>query len=315
MKKLFEQPWIWALLGILALWILLSIGVGQVNLENLSGIVASAGLLSVVAIGQMMVVTTGNGAIDLSIPSVMTLSAFVVTSVTNGQDARLVLGLVVVAALGVGVGWVNALIVNRLRIPPIIATLAVGYILTTATLIFNRGFETYNVSPLLAYIASGRVSGVPIILLLAVALTWATSWLLHTSVYGLKLSAVGQNQRAAYFAGVRVEATRCTAYVLSGLLAALGGVLLSGRVSGAFLEMGNPFLLQSVGAVVVGGSSILGGRGNAVGTLLGSIFLVMIVTTMQVLRVAGGSQDIAQGMLIILVLAVATVRTQTVKKA
>jgi len=315
MKKLFEQPWIWALLGILALWILLSIGVGQVNLENLSGIVASAGLLAVVAIGQMMVVTTGNGAIDLSIPSVMTLSAFVVTSVTNGQDARLVLGLAVVAALGVGVGWMNALIVNRLRIPPIIATLAVGYILTTATLIFNRGFETYNVSPLLAYIASGRVSGVPIILLLAVALTWATSWLLHTSVYGLKLSAVGQNQRAAYFAGVRVEETRCTAYVLSGLLAALGGVLLSGRVSGAFLEMGNPFLLQSVGAVVVGGSSILGGRGNAVGTLLGSIFLVMIVTTMQVLRVAGGSQDIAQGMLIILVLAVATVRTQTVKKA
>jgi len=315
MKKLFEQPWIWALLGILALWILLSIGVGQVNLENLSGIVASAGLLSVVAIGQMMVVTTGNGAIDLSIPSVMTLSAFVVTSVTNGQDARLVLGLAVVAALGVGVGWVNALIVNRLRIPPIIATLAVGYILTTATLIFNRGFETYNVSPLLAYIASGRVSGVPIILLLAVALTWATSWLLHTSVYGLKLSAVGQNQRAAYFAGIRVEETRCTAYVLSGLLAALGGVLLSGRVSGAFLEMGNPFLLQSVGAVVVGGSSILGGRGNAVGTLLGSIFLVMIVTTMQVLRVAGGSQDIAQGILIILVLAVATVRTQTVKKA
>jgi ribose transport system permease protein len=315
MKKIFEQPWIWALLGILALWILLSIGVGQVNLENLSGIVASAGLLSVVAIGQMMVVTTGNGAIDLSIPSVMTLSAFVVTSVTNGQDARLVLGLAAVAALGIGVGWVNALIVNRLRIPPIIATLAVGYILTTATLIFNRGFETYNVSPLLAYVASGRVSGVPIILLLAVALTWATSWLLHTSVYGLKLSAVGQNQRAAYFAGVRVEETRCAAYVLSGLLAALGGVLLSGRVSGAFLEMGNPFLLQSVGAVVVGGSSILGGRGNAVGTLLGSIFLVMIVTTMQVLRVAGGSQDIAQGMLIILVLAVATVRTQTVKKA
>src|SRR5271165_4014926 len=193
MKRLFEQPWIWALLGVVMLWILLSIGGRQVNISNLSGIVASAALLCVVAIGQMLVVTTGDGAVDLSIPSVMTLSAFMATSVTGGQDARLALGLVTVAALGAAVGWVNALIVNRLRIPPIIATLAVGYILTTATLIFNRGFETYNVSPLLAYIASGRVSGVPIILLLAVALTWATSWLLHTSVYGLKLSAVGQN--------------------------------------------------------------------------------------------------------------------------
>jgi ribose transport system permease protein len=167
MKRLFEQPWIWALLGVVGLWILLSIGTGQVNLGNLTGIVASAALLCVVAIGQMLVVTTGNGAIDLSIPSVITLSAFVLTSVTNGQDSRLALGLVVVAAIGALVGWVNALIVNGLRIPPIIATLAVGYILTTATLIYNRGFTTYAVSPLLAYAASGRVFGIPLILILA----------------------------------------------------------------------------------------------------------------------------------------------------
>jgi ribose transport system permease protein len=76
-----------------------------------------------------------NGAADLSIPSVMTLSGFVATSVTNGQDVRLPLGILAIAALGIGVGWINALIVNRLRIPPIIATLPVGYILVTATLI------------------------------------------------------------------------------------------------------------------------------------------------------------------------------------
>jgi ribose transport system permease protein len=315
MKRLFEQPWIWAFLGVIVLWILLSIGAGQVNLGNLTGIVASAGLLCVFAIGQMLVVTTGDGAIDLSIPSVITLSAFVLTSVTGGEDARLVPGLLVIAAIGAGVGWINAQIVNRFRIPPIIATLAVGYILTTATLIYNRGFKTYAVSPLLAYVASGRIFGIPLIFILAGVLTWATSWLLHTSVYGRKLSAVGQSRRAAHFAGIRVGPTTTVAYVLSGLLAAMGGALLSGRVSGAFLEMGTPFLLQSVGAVVVGGSSILGGKGNAFGTLLGSIFLVMIVTTMQVLRVAGGSQDIVEGLLIILVLAVATVGTKTPKKA
>lgn len=315
MKKLFEQPWIWSLLGVVGLWILLSIGTGQVNLGNLTGIVASAALLCVVAIGQMLVVTTGDGAIDLSIPSVITLSAFVLTSVTNGQDARLALGLLVVVAIGAVVGWLNALIVNSLRIPPIIATLAVGYILTTATLIYNRGFTTYAVSPLLAYVASGRVFGFPLILIFAIGLTWGISWLLNSSVYGRNLSAVGQNRRAAHFAGIRVEPATRIAYMLSGVLAAIGGALLSGRVSGAFLEMGNPFLLQSVGAVVVGGSSIMGGRGTALGTLLGSLFLVMIVTTMQVLRVAGGSQDIVEGMLIILVLAVATVGAKPLKKA
>ena len=134
MKAALQKPWIWALFAILALWILLSIGAGQVSLGNLTGILAAAALLCVVAIGQTLVVTTGNGAVDLSIPSVMTLSGFVATSVTNGQDARLPLGILAIAALGIGVGWINALIVNRLRIPPIIATLAVGYILVTATL-------------------------------------------------------------------------------------------------------------------------------------------------------------------------------------
>ena len=105
--------------------------------------------------------------------------------------------------------------------------------------------------------ASGRVVGIPIILLLAMALTAAASWFMHGTVYGRQLSAVGQNSRAAYFAGIKVEQTTRIAYVLSALLAALGGLLLSGRVSGAFLEMGTPFLLQSVGAVVVGGSSIV----------------------------------------------------------
>ena len=123
---------------------------------------------------------------------------------------------------------------------------------------------------------------------------------MHKTVYGRELSAVGQNSRAAHFAGINVEQTTCIAYLLSGLLAAFGGLLLSGRVSGAFLEMGTPFLLQSVGAVVVGGSSIVGGMGTPLGTLLGSIFLAMIVTTMAVLRVPGGFQDMIQGILIIL---------------
>jgi len=308
MKRITNQPWIWALLGIVGLWIILSIAVGQVSLTNLTGILTSAALLCVVAIGQMLVVTTGNGAVDLSIPNVMTLSAFIGTNLVDGQDNRLAIGFFAALALGLAVGWMNAFIVNRFRIPPIIATLAVGYILTTATLIFNRGFRTYAISPLLVAMASGRIGDVPVLLVIALLLTFVAFWLVRRTVYGRNLAAVGQNASAAYLAGVRVYRTQRIAYMLSGFLAGAGGILLSGRVGGAFLEMGNPFLLQSVGAVVVGGSSILGGRATALGTFLGCIFLVMIVTTMQVLRLAGGFQQVAQGLLIILVLAVATVR-------
>lgn len=308
MKRLFEQSWVWALLGTLVLWTLLSAGSGQVSIGSLSGILASAAVLCVVAIGQMLVVTTGDGAVDLSIPNVMTLSGFLATSVISGNDGQLISGLAVVVLLGSTVGVLNALTINHLRIPPIITTLAVGYILTTGTLIFNRGFRTYAVSPLLVSLASTRIADIPVLLILALVASFLAYLVLHRTVYGRSLAAIGQNSEAAYLAGVRVKTTRLVAYVISGVLAALGGVLLSARVGGAFLEMGNPFLLQSVGAVVVGGSSILGGKATALGTFLGSIFLVMVVTTMQVLRLAGGLQQVAQGILIILVLAVATVK-------
>jgi ribose transport system permease protein len=308
MRRFFEQPWVWALLGTFLLWTLLSAGSGQVSISSLSGILASAAVLCVVAIGQMFVVTTGDGAVDLSIPNVMTLSGFLATSVINGQDSQVVSGLAVVVFLGSAVGIFNALTVNYLRIPPIITTLAVGYILTTGTLLFNRGFRTYAISPLLVSLVSTRIADIPALLILALVLSFLAYLLLHRTVYGRSLAAMGQNSGAAYLAGVGVKATRLVAYVLSGALAALGGVLLSARVGGAFLEMGNPFLLQSVGAVVVGGSSILGGKATALGTFLGSIFLVMVVTTMQVLRLAGGLQQVAQGILIMLVLALATVK-------
>jgi ribose transport system permease protein len=308
MKRLFEQSWVWALLGTLVLWTLLSAGSGQVSIGSLSGILASAAVLCVVAIGQMLVVTTGDGAVDLSIPNVMTLSGFLATSVISGNDGQLISGLAVVVLLGSTVGILNALTINHLRIPPIITTLAVGYILTTGTLIFNRGFRTYAVSPLLVSLASTRIADIPVLLILALVASFLAYLVLHRTVYGRSLAAIGQNSEAAYLAGVRVKTTRLVAYVISGVLAALGGVLLSARVGGAFLEMGNPFLLQSVGAVVVGGSSILGGKATALGTFLGSIFLVMVVTTLQVLRLAGGLQQVAQGILIILVLAVATVK-------
>ena len=168
----------------------------------------------------------------------MTLSGYLGTSFINGQDDRLISGLVVVVLFGSAVGIFNALTINYLRIPPIITTLAIGYILTTGTLLFNRGFRTYAISPFLVSLVSTRIADLPALLILALVLSFLAYLLLHRTVYGRGLAAMGQNSGAAYLAGVRVKTTRLVAYVLSGALAALGGVLLSARVGGAFLEMG-----------------------------------------------------------------------------
>lgn len=297
--------WAFAGIGVLVLWAALSVTTAQFSLTSLSGVATSASFLAVVAIGQMFAVATGGGNVDLSIPGVVTLSAFATMILSGGTDAGLLRALPVVLAIGLAVGAVNALLILRLRIPAIIATLAVGYVLDTASLLANRRFTTFAISPALRALATARPGGVPAILLLALALAVGTALLIGRTAYGRWLMASGQNGTAADLAGVPVGRVTATAFVLSGVLAAIDGALLSAHTGGAFLEMGRPYLLQSVGAVVVGGTLIFGGSATALGTLLGSVLLVLIVTTMQIAGLPGGVQDMVQGTVIIAVLAAA----------
>lgn len=300
-----RNRWVWSLIGVLVLWAILSIATSRFSLHSLSGVAASASFLVIVALGQMLVVTTGRGNIDLSIASVLTLSAYASIVVTQGLDARLPLALGAVVLIGLVTGAVNALLVVAFRIPAIIATLATGYILATGTLVANRWAAGFGMSPLLKTLAAGRVGGFPVMLLVALFVVVLVGLLLRRTVYGRAISAVGQNERAAALAGIRTGRVIACAFIASAVMAALTGMLLGAYVGGAFLEMGAPYLLQSLGAVVLGGSLIFGGSSTALGTLFGSLLLVLIVTTMQIVGLPPGTQDIVQGFVVIAVLALA----------
>ncbi len=300
-----RHRWIWSALGVLVLWACLSLLTQRVSLHALSGVATSAAFLLVAALGQMLVVTTGRGNIDLSIPSVMTLSAFATVTVSGGQDARIGLVLAAVLALGALTGTANAVLVVLLRIPAIIATLATGYMLATVTLLVNRQIKAAGTSQVLAWLATERLGGVPIAALLALALTLAVSLALSRLAFGRQIAAVGQSWDAARLAGVRVGWITTVAFLASSLLAATAGMLLSAYAGGAFLEMGSPYLLQTVGAVVLGGTLISGGSATPFGTLFGALLLVLIIVTMQIAGLPLGAQDIVQGLVIILVLALA----------
>jgi ribose transport system permease protein len=302
MEWMRHHRWAWSAAGIAVLWLILSATTSHFSLQSLSGVVSSAAFLVIVAVGQMFVIASGGGNVDLSIASVITLSGFAAMSLSNGTDMGLLLSIPALVLFGAAVGLANAFLIRRLRIPAMIATLAVGYILASATLIANRGFYTFAVSPILATIATQRIGGVPIISLAAVLLTVGAGALIDRTVYGRMLMAVGQSERAAHLSGVAVGRTVLVAYLTSGILAALDGALLSAHAGGAFLEMGTPYLLQSVGAVVVGGTLIFGGSATVLGTLLGSVLLILIVTTMQIAGFPGGVQDMVQGVVIIVVL-------------
>ena len=301
--------WIWAAIGVVVLWLALALVTGRWSLASLSGIMLSASFLTVVGLGQMVVVTTGRGNIDLSVAAVMTLSAYLALLVIGGDDGMVGPGLAVTLALGVGIGLVNAFLVIAIRIPAIIATLATGYILATATLLANRSLDGFAISPLLKSVATGRFLGVPVMALVAIAAVIGLGLLLRHTVFGQQLSAVGQNRAAARLAGVPVNQVIAVAFVISSTLAAFTGLLLGAYIGGAFLEMGQPYLLQSIAAVVVGGTLIFGGSATALGTLFASILLVLVVTVMQIMGLPRGTQDMVQGVVVILVLAVAAGRS------
>jgi len=298
--------WIWAALAVVCLWIVLSSVTGRWSLSSLSGIILSASFLTCIALGQMLVVTTGRGNIDLSVAGVLTLSAFLALVVIKGQDGLIWLGVLAALALGVGVGLVNAALVIWFRIPAIIATLAMGYILASAALMTNAmNFGPRAVAPGLRWLASGKVGGVPVFAMVTLALVAALALILRYAVFGRRLSAIGQSRAAARLAGVRVNAVLTAAFVASGVFAALTGLVLGAYVGGAFLEIGQPYLLQSVAAVVLGGTLIAGGHGTALGTWCAAILLILMVTIMQILSLPRGVQDLVQGVVVILVLALA----------
>lgn len=300
--------WIWAALGVLLLWACLAVLTERVSLHSLSGVATSAAFLTIAALGQMLVVTTGRGNIDLSIPSVVTLAAYTTVTVSGGTDAGLPLAVVALLALGLGTGLANAALVVLLRIPAIIATLATGYMLATATLLVNRLVKSAGTPETLGFLATGRLGGLPVAALLGLGVTALIGVGLLRLAYGRQLAATGQSWDAARLAGVRVGRTLTLAFVLSALLATLTGALLSAYAGGAFLEMGSPYLLQSVGAVVLGGTLIAGGSATALGTVFGALLLVLIVVTMQIAGLPPGAQDIVQGVVIILVLGSSGIR-------
>lgn len=307
LQQISKKPWIWALLGAIVMWFALGFFAGSLSVESLITIATSASFLAIVAMGQMLVITTGGGAIDLSIPSIITLSAFLSTGFINGSDANLLYGIPIVLAIGAGIGMMNALMVLYLKIPPIIATLGMSYIVTTGIMLYNKNFRAFTIAPLLEKIARNRMFGAfPIILMIVLFLVFLLSLMLERTRYGKSLIAVGQNAKAASLAGIRVYLIQALAYVMSGLLAAFGGIMISARVGGAFLGLGDPYLLLTVASVVVGGTAITGGKAVPVGTFFGSLFLTLLTTAMQVAGLQIGIQYVITGILIILVLFLAT---------
>lgn len=304
-RQLAAKPWIWSFLGMFLVWFATAIYIGGSGGSQVIGAALSFATFTViVGIGQMFVITTGPGNVDLSVPSTISLAGVVAMKVMDGSDGLLAVGLAISLACGLAVGLFNYLLIRILRIPPIIATLSSSFLVLSTAIAYGRGLKI-KPPPLLADFTTRQIWGVPVLAVVVILFSAAMSVVLHRTLYGRSVMAIGQNIRAARLAGIGVERVRILTYTLSAVMAALTGYLLAGFSGGASLNMGQEYLLASIAVVVIGGTSVAGGRANIPGIWGAAMFLFLLVTMLNTFGASAGIRLILTGVIIIAVITTA----------
>jgi ribose transport system permease protein len=307
-RRTLAKPWIWAYFAALGTWlatVVFTSGQAASGLATAAFIFAS--FSAMVAIGQMFVITLGPGNIDLSIPSTMVLAGTVAIKAMDGEPTMIPIGLALAIIVGAAVGVFNFSLIRLLSIPPIIATLSSQFIILSLAIVWNRGLRI-KPPEILGDFPSALVLGVPVLAVLVIAIALVMHIVLHRTIYGRSVTAIGQSERAAHLSGVRVQRVRFTAYVASALLAALAGLLLASFSGGAALNMGGPYLLTSIAVVVIGGTSVAGGDGNVPGLWGAALFLFLLTAMLNTFGVGEGVKQILTGAIVILVIVLASFR-------
>lgn len=304
-KAILAKPWIWSFVGAAVVWLAtVAFTGGQGGGGMITAALSLAVFMVIVGVGQMLVITLGPGNVDLSLPANIGLASAVAMTVMAGQDSLVALGLAAALACGAAIGAANYFLIWALRIPPIIATLSASFIIQSIDISFGRGLQI-KPPPGFAAFTNMQILGVPVLAILTVLFTIGASIALNRMIYGRSVLAIGQNIRAAWLAGVRVGRVRFLTYTISGMLGGLDGALLAGYFRGASVDLGNEYLLASIAVVVIGGTSVAGGKANVPGVWGASLFLVLLLTMLNTFGVSAGVRLLLTGLIIVGVITVA----------
>jgi ribose transport system permease protein len=303
--KLKNKPWIWSFVAMAAVWIATVVFTGGSSAFGLSHAALTFAAFSViVGLGQMFVITLGPGNIDLCVPATMTLSATVALKIMDVSDSMIAVGLLIAVLIGAAIGIGNYALIKLLRIPPIIATLSMSFIVQSAAIWYNRGLRV-KPPQILADFAVSSTFAIPNVAWVALILSFIGWVLLDRNIYGRWISAIGQSIFAARMTGIPVDAVRLLTYVLCSVFAAISGFLLASFSGGAALNMGAEYLLMSIAVVVIGGTAVAGGDSNIPGIWGASLFMFLVVSMLNTYGAGAGVRLILTGLIIISVILLA----------
>ncbi|MEX3557451.1 MAG: ribose ABC transporter permease [Burkholderia sp.] len=288
--------------GMLPVLVLLCLGFGLLtdgfaSWQNISIVAQQASINIVLAAGMTFVILTSG--IDLSVGSV--LAAAAVASLLGSNIAGWGwLGVPIALAVGLGFGLVNGSLIAFLRLPPFIVTLGALTAVRGVARLLGNDSTIFNPQLPFAFIGNGTILGVPWLVVIALVVVAAAWFILRRTVLGMRIYSVGGNREAARLSGINVRAIELFVYGASGLLAGLGALMSAARLYAANgLQLGQSYELDAIAAVILGGTSFVGGVGSIVGTLIGALIIAVLSNGLVLLGVSDIWQYIIKGLVII----------------
>lgn len=278
---------------------------GFARLSHIRTVFLESALIGIVALGQTLVVITGG--IDLSVAWMMTIGAYMVSNLVNSSNANLVWGIPLMLVVTFGLGAINGFCISCLRVPAIVMTLGMNIILQGALVALTQGSPGQSAPPLLLTLGQKNLLGIPYLVIIWIIMTVVVMLALFKMKYGRKLFAIGNNATVAKYSGIRVDNTIILSYAISGMTAGIAGALLAGKVGPCYLAMGDTYQFQSIAAVAIGGTSMLGGKGNYLGTVAGSLTITILLGILVALNLPFGVQTIAYGLIVLISVIVSVV--------
>ena len=278
---------------------------GFARLSHIRTVFLESALIGIVALGQTLVVITGG--IDLSVAWMMTIGAYMVSNLVNSSNANLVWGIPLMLVVTFGLGAINGFCISCLRVPAIVMTLGMNIILQGALVALTQGSPGQSAPPLHLTLGQKNLLGIPYLVIIWIIMTVVVMLALFKMKYGRKLFAIGNNATVAKYSGIRVDNTIILSYAISGMTAGIAGALLAGKVGSCYLAMGDTYQFQSIAAVAIGGTSMLGGKGNYLGTVAGSLTITILLGILVALNLPFGVQTMAYGLIVLISVIVSVV--------
>lgn len=286
-----------ALVGLVVVFSIISTDFRSVN--NILALLKQASVNGLIAFGMTGVILTGG--IDLSVGSTLALTSMLCAAMIHGGVPPVV-AMLAVLVLGVLFGALSGTLITKGRLQPFIATLITMTVFRGLTMIFSGGMPISNLGsdPFLMGIGKGTLLFVPVPVWVMLVMFALFFFVLNKTTFGRRVYATGSNEKAAKLAGVNVNKTKILVYIVSGISATLAGLILLSRLGSAQPTIGTGYEMDAIAAVVLGGTSMSGGRGKIYGTLVGVIIIAVLNNGLNIMNVSSYYQDVVKGLVILL---------------